>query len=188
MMLDKTFHTFRKSKTVNENFYFKWNPFNLVNKHYTRRGDQVYDLLMEANVPKRIYQSRPSLVLNIGNEYLSFMMMEELRKFYKNSALDMPKRHMWNRFIRDFKEFTLKQMDYCHYTVPLQVTNQNGFVFPGNYVGQYGVYEAVKHVYEKTPSLSHLIKDDHLLTNRRYFSSEMENAVLSIRNNFREKH
>jgi hypothetical protein len=79
MMLDKTFHTFRKSKTNNENFYFKWNPFNLVNKHYTRRGDQVYDLLMEANVPKRIYQSRPSLVLNIGNEYLSFMMMEELR-------------------------------------------------------------------------------------------------------------
>jgi len=123
MLLDKTFHTFRKSKTVNENFYFKWNPFNLVNKHYTRNGDQVYDLLMEANVPKRIYQSRPSLVLNIGNEYLSFMMMEELKKFYKNSALDMPKRHIWNRFIRDFKEFTLKQMDYCHYTVPLQVTN-----------------------------------------------------------------
>ena len=55
MLLDKTFHSFRKSKTVNENFYFKWNPFNLVNKHYTRNGDQVYDLLMEANVPKRIY-------------------------------------------------------------------------------------------------------------------------------------
>lgn len=79
MLLDKTFHTFRKSKTVNENFYFKWNPFNLVNKHYTRNGDHVYDLLMEANIPKRIYQSRPSLVLNIGNEYLTFMMMEELK-------------------------------------------------------------------------------------------------------------
>ena len=78
-LMDKTFHTYRKSKTNSTKVHWKWNPFNLVNKHYTRRGDQVYDLLMEANVPKRIYQSRPSLVLNIGNEYLSFMMMEELR-------------------------------------------------------------------------------------------------------------
>jgi len=41
-------------------------------------------------------------VLNIGNEYLAFMMMEELAKYYKNSALDMPKRHMFTRFVRDF--------------------------------------------------------------------------------------
>lgn len=100
----------------------------------------------------------------------------------------MPKRHMWNRFIRDFKEFTLKQMDYCHYTVPLQVTNQNGFVFPGDYVGQYGVYEAVKHVYNSSSNLKHLIKDDHLLTNTRYFSSDMENAILKIRSKFRQEH
>jgi len=33
---DKTFHTYRKSKNLNENTTFKWNPFNLVNKHYTR--------------------------------------------------------------------------------------------------------------------------------------------------------
>jgi len=77
-MLDKTFHTFRKSKTLNENVFMKWNPFNLVNKHFTRNGDQVFDNLMEVNLPKRIYQSRPSLVLNIGNEYLSMMLMEEL--------------------------------------------------------------------------------------------------------------
>ena len=95
---------------------------------------------------------------------------------------------MWNRFIRDFKEFTLKQMDYCHYTVPLQVTNQNGFVFPGDYVGQYGVYEAVKHVYNSSSNLKHLIKDDHLLTNTRYFSSDMENAILKIRSKFRQEH
>ena len=77
-MLDKTFHTFRKTKTNDEKLYFKWNPFNLVNKHFTRNGDQVMDNMMDIDLPKRIYQSRPALVLNIGNEYLSMMLMEEL--------------------------------------------------------------------------------------------------------------
>lgn len=62
-------------------------------------------------------------MLNIGNEYLSLMLMEELGKYYQHSALDMPKRHLFTRFVRDFKEFTLKQMDYCHYTVPLYTAN-----------------------------------------------------------------
>ena len=36
-MLDKTFHTFRKSKTNYIGNHWKWTPFNLVNKHYTRQ-------------------------------------------------------------------------------------------------------------------------------------------------------
>ena len=79
MMLDKTFHSFRRSKTNSEGNYHKWNPFNLVNKHYTRNGNQVFDLMTEQDLPKRIYQSRPHIVLNIGNEYLSMMLMEELK-------------------------------------------------------------------------------------------------------------
>jgi hypothetical protein len=70
-----------------------------------------------------------------------------LIEFYKHSALDMPKRHIITRFVRDFKEFTLPMIDYCHYTVPLQTANSNGFKFPGEYLGQYGTYEAIKHVY-----------------------------------------
>lgn len=38
-MLDKTFHTFRKSKTNYIGNHWKWTPFNLVNKHYTRSSD-----------------------------------------------------------------------------------------------------------------------------------------------------
>lgn len=77
-LLDKTFHSFRKSKTNNKRNHWKWNPFNLVNKHMTRNADQVYDLFTEANVPKRIYQARPNLVLSIGNEYLAMNLMEDL--------------------------------------------------------------------------------------------------------------
>ena len=58
-------------------------------------------------------------------------------------------------------------------------------MFPGEYVGQYGVYEATKHVYNKTNSLKGLIKDDYLLVNKRYFATDMEKAIEQIRAGFR---
>lgn len=114
--------------------------------------------------------------------------MGELKKHYDRSPLDMPSRQIFTRFVRDFKEFVLPMIDYCHYTVPLQAANPNGFVFPGEYVGQYGTYEAVKHVYEKNPSMGELVKEDYLLVNRRYFAADIEKGVESIRTNFRAKH
>lgn len=74
-------------------------------------------------------------------------------------------------------EFTLPKMDYCHYTVPMTSGRSNGFVFPSEYVGQYGVYEAVKHIYESTESLKHLVTDESLLLSRRYFASDTEKAI-----------
>lgn len=38
-LLDKTFHTYRKSKTNSIANHWKWNPFNLINLHYMRNGD-----------------------------------------------------------------------------------------------------------------------------------------------------
>lgn len=71
------------------------------------------------------------------------MLMDELKKVYENSSLDMPKRHFWHRFIRDFRQFHLKSIDYVHHTVPLCTEYADGFVFPGEYVGQYGAYDAI---------------------------------------------
>ena len=82
-LLDKTFHTYRKSKTSSTYMHWKWNPFNLVNKHYMRNADQAVDLFTEYDLPKRIFKSKPSLVLNIGNEYLTMQLMEELKSKFK---------------------------------------------------------------------------------------------------------
>ena len=76
---DKTFHTYRKSRSNTEANQYKWNPFNLVNKHFMRNADQAYDNMKEAQLPRRIFQSRPDIVLNIGNEYLTMMLMEDLK-------------------------------------------------------------------------------------------------------------
>lgn len=40
---DKTFTTYRKTKTFNETIFFRWNPFNLINKHFTRQTDHMFD-------------------------------------------------------------------------------------------------------------------------------------------------
>jgi len=100
----------------------------------------------------------------------------------------MPQRHIFTRFVRDFKEFTLKQVDFCHYTVPLNTVNSNGFVFPSEYVGQYGIYDAVKHVYNSSSNLKGLVQGDHILANTKYFSADMETAINQIRDKFRNEH
>ena len=34
---------------------------------------------MNVELPRKIYQSRPDLILNIDNEYMTFLMMDELK-------------------------------------------------------------------------------------------------------------
>lgn len=87
---DKMFYTYRKTKTAKEAIFFRWNPLNFTNKHYTSKTDRAHDLLMDQELPKKIFQNRPDLILNIDNEYMTFMLMDHIRKFYKNSAVDMP--------------------------------------------------------------------------------------------------
>lgn len=43
MFADKMFTTYRKTKVMNETIFFRWNPWNLVTKHYTRKTDDCYD-------------------------------------------------------------------------------------------------------------------------------------------------
>jgi hypothetical protein len=50
-----------------------------------------------------------------------------------------------------------------HYTVPLTAGTSDGYSFPGEYVGQYGVYEAIKHLYAQNKELKGLIKQETLL-------------------------
>ena len=110
-LLDKTFHTYRKSKTLNEDVYHKWNPFNLVNKHFTRATNQSFEDMLAADIPKRIYQSRPHIVLNIGNEYLSFMLMEKMAgKSISTPLLTLPFRVLQHLRLRHAIQAHLHQI------------------------------------------------------------------------------
>jgi hypothetical protein len=41
--LDKTFITYRKTKSINEDFYmYRYSFFNFITKHYTRNANDIY--------------------------------------------------------------------------------------------------------------------------------------------------
>lgn len=52
---DKTFTTYRKTKVHNETIFFRWNPFNLINKHFTRQTDHMYD---QVSLPSSVDDGR----------------------------------------------------------------------------------------------------------------------------------
>lgn len=97
--------------------------------------------------------------------------------FYQNSANEMPQRHFHNKFIKDYKQWALKYFDFVHYQIPIVFGTADGFKFPGEYVGQYGVYEAVRHLYSQAKETKHLIKEDSVYVNRNFFASDLEKAI-----------
>lgn len=50
------------------------------------------------------------------------------------------------------------------------------------------MYEAIKHVYQHDKNLKPLVKEDSLYVNKNYFATEIERAIDTVRNDFREKH
>jgi len=76
---------------------------------------------MGSDLPKKIYEAKPSVILSIDNEYMTFQLMEHLTELYSSGANDLPRRHYYNRFVKDFKQWALKYFDFVHYTVPLIV-------------------------------------------------------------------
>lgn len=50
---------------------------------------------------------------------MTFLLMDEVRKTYRNSAVEMPKRHFLARFVKDMRNWSEQYIDYMHYTVPL---------------------------------------------------------------------
>ena len=80
-MLDKTMHTFRKSKTNTLSNHWKWNPFNLVNKHYTRNGDQMLDLMNEQNLPN-LHKCKS--YYDIPFDHYAIAMFHPITTEYKN--------------------------------------------------------------------------------------------------------
>ena len=87
--------------------------------------------MIKQDICKKIYQNRPSVILTIDNEYMAFLMGEQIKQYYGNSAVPCPQRHYYNRFVRDMRMWTEKYIDHMHYTVPLKTAVAGDYEFPG---------------------------------------------------------
>jgi hypothetical protein len=59
---------------------------------------------------------------------------------------------------------------------------------PGEYVGQYAVYEAVRHLYQQSKELKPLLKEDSLFVNKSFFGADLEKGIDKVRGEFRTRH
>jgi hypothetical protein len=76
----KDFTTFRKTKNYNEMQYStKYKFVNFVNKHFVRNSDSILANFDRVEVSKRIYHARPSVVLSLDNEYITFRLFDQLK-------------------------------------------------------------------------------------------------------------
>jgi hypothetical protein len=127
-------------------------------------------------------------VLSFDNEYFTFKFMERLNKFYHNSGVTRPQKHYHNRFIRDMRPFHEEYVDYMHYTVPKRTHTGSEYFFAGQYVGQHGVYDAVRHLLLSDPEQKHLVSESTIQINEKWFAGETDKAIKKVRAAFREKH
>jgi hypothetical protein len=113
-----------------------------------------------------------------------------LADYYGSGRIGMPKRHYVNRFVKDLRPWSEEYIDYMHYTTPLTTGLGSGYKFPGEYIGQYGVYEAVRHIYSRSKALSSLVSEDgsELHVSQRYFATDLEKGIENVRSEFRQKH
>ena len=91
-------------------------------------------------------------------------------------------------FVKDYKQWATKYIDFVHYTIPISYGTSDGFRFPGEYTGQYGAYDAIRHLYSKSKELKPLLKEESLFINRKHFAADLEKAVDGVRHDFRERH
>jgi lipid A disaccharide synthetase len=186
---DKTFYTWRKTKQISpEHAANRWHGLNWVNLHFRRNANNVLAELEEKEFAKRMFRKRPSVVLSFDNEYFTFEFMEKLNKFYHNSSITRPQKHYFNRFIKDMRPWDEKYVDFMHYKVPKRTATHSEYFFPGQYVGQQGVFDAIKHLMSSDPEQKHLVSDNHLSVSNKWFGGDLEKSVQKVRAAFREKH
>ena len=84
------------------------------------------------------------------------------------------------------RQWTEKYVDFMHFTVPLTVGSADGYTFPSEFSGQFGVYEAVAHLFKNSSKHANLVKEETLLANKKYFARDSEEAIDEARKRFRE--
>ena len=186
--MDKGFHTFRKTKVIHESQFQRYSPMNLINKHWTRNVNDQLHVFQENNIGRKLFNHEPSVILSVDNEFMMFQVMDELQKYYAGSSVPRPQRHFYSRWVKDMRQFHLKTFDFMHYTIPNVTALADGFRFPAQYVGQYGVYETIRKLFSEHPASKSFVGPETVSISKRHFASQLEAAVTHSRTQFREAH
>lgn len=180
----KPFIPFRSTLAYETNLWL-WLKRNPITRSYTRPMHEVLKLIEKERIIERIRRHRPSLVLTLDHDILSFRIHRQLSELYKASSLPRPKQAHFGRFVNRYKPYQLDYLDHAFYTIPIPERNWNQFKFPSTFVGQDAFAEALQFLLHRNGG-AHLLSNDSVLMNRDHFYSETEQFIESERRTFRE--
>jgi len=183
---DKMYHIYRKITPIKKYDDLRYHWSSMYNKPWNRHCYDMLKLMYKANLPERIFVERPSLILSIENEYISWNMLKMIEQFYGAGSLPAPKRHFYHRFINYYRHWTEEKMDYVYYTIPYEAPTYQ-YSFPGHYVGQYGVYESMRELLSRDPNSKNLIKENSIYLIRKNNPTYTEHIISKIRDQYRAK-
>jgi len=181
----KPFVPFR-SVLIEENNWWIWTKYHPATRNYTKPMHDVLDLIKKNNIVEQIQQHKPSLVLTIDHDILSFKIHRQISDLYKVSATSKPKQVHYGRFCNRYKPYQLDYLDHVLYTNPIEKSNWNFFKFPSTYIGQSSFEKAYRFLLERNGG-DHLLTSDSVFVNRDHFYSETEQYIEAERSHFRKK-
>lgn len=156
----------------------------------------------EHNVYENIVRARPSCIISLDNEHLNMEIMKRVNsKFlslifllelydyqYTFKKIRKPASYILTNTVRNWDEHYSGYFDEAFYTLALKQINKRFYVFPSYYVGQYGSYEALRHIYQASGLFKHYVKEDSILSSRENSFADIEKAKIKVGENFRQKH
>jgi hypothetical protein len=175
-------------------FSMKFSPMHYYQHVLLRTNDHLLKSMAENEVYENIMRARPSCVISLDNEHLSREMIKNIntqynQKFGLNVArVDRPNTYLMTNTVRHWDENHKIYCDEAFYTLALKQINKRWFVFPSQYVGQYGAYDAMRHLWQRSGLFPQYLRENSILASREHFLDDVEKARIKIRDEFRNKH
>lgn len=175
----------------------KYSPMHFYQHSYLRPNINLLKTMQENEVFDNIVRARPSCIIGLDNEYLSREMIININNKYGEKFINyngkFDRKHRPDCFIltntaRHWDETFQYFCDTAFYTYALKTINRRFYTFPSHYVGQYGSYDAMKHIYIKSGLFNHFVKENSILASREHSLDHIEKCRLKIRELFRNQH
>ncbi len=169
----------------------KFSPLHFYQHVMLRMNDNLLHSMEANQVPENLTRARPSAFIAFDNEYLSREMLINICSHYNNrfaqTKVNRPDTYLMTNTVRHWNETHRNYCDMAFYTLALKQINRRHYVYPSHYIGQYGAYEALKHLWTESGLFKHHVLDNSLLASRHHSLDDIEKARSVINNNFRQK-
>jgi hypothetical protein len=175
----------------------KFSPVFYYQHPLLRTNQHILKIMNENETFDNIVRARPSCIIGLDNEHLSREMIHNVNLKYNEKfrnyqggfdKLKRPECYMLTNTVRHWDEHHQFFCDKAFYTYAFKQINKRLYVYPSHYVGQYGAYDAIRHVYTKSGLFPHLVKENSILASRQFSLDHIEKARMKIQSQFREKH